>query len=171
MKKFVLIILCVCFCFLAVGCEGETKVRTAHIANITAAMSSDYAIKVTIDDDDRVRDKFVDLQIKSSKEEQLLTFGQELKDSFTICLPKSDFWYNLTYLISQTNGTGEEAGYIKHEDFGSRVFLFSSKNDVDLIFRVVAGQTKQNEDTEEEILVLSEDISGEVVVRMKKHKG
>ena len=169
MKKIVLIILCVCFCFMA-GCENETQLRTAHISEITGALSTDYGIKVTLDNDERMQDKFVDLQIKSSKEEQILHFGQEMEDSFVICLPRSDYWYNLTYLIDKTNGAQSESGYLSYEDFGSRVFLFYADNDVELTFRVVAGQTKTNQDTGEKILVLSEDISQEVKVDVKKHQ-
>lgn len=170
MKKFVLIILCVCFCFMAVGCESETNVNAAHISEITGALSTSYGIKVTLDDDDRVNDKFVDLQIKSNNEEQLLKFGEEMGDTFTICLPKSDYWYNLTYLISKSNGASGEAGYQKYENFGSKVYNFTAPNDVVLTFRVVAGQTKINELTKEEILVLSEEISKEVSVKVKEFK-
>lgn len=170
MRKIISVILCVCFCFLLCGCENETQIKSAHISEITGALSTDYAIKVTLDNDARVNDKYVDLQIKSSKEEQLVTFGEEMEEQFVICFPKSDYWYNLTYLISKTNGVQGEAGYKSYEDFGSRVFLFSADNDVDLTFRVVAGETKRNEETQEEILVLSEDISKEVKVSVKKHE-
>lgn len=172
MKRFrniFLIILCVCFCFM-VGCEAETKLRTAHISEITGALSTDYGIKVVLDKDDRVAGKFVDLQIKSSKTEQVLTFGEERGMQYSICLPKSEYWYNLTYLISKTNGVSDESGYQNYEDYGNKVFLFSADNDVNLTFRVVTGDVKKNTDSGEEILVLSEDISTEVTVAVKKHK-
>lgn len=170
MKKFFLIVCCVCFCFLAVGCESETNINAAHISDITGALSTNYAVKVVLDDDERVNDKYVDLQIKSSKDEQLLKFGEELGEAYVVCLPKSDYWYNLTYLTSKTNGATAEGGYQKYEDFGSKVFNFTSPNDVELTFRVVAGQTKLNEQTKEEILVLSEEISKEVTLKVKKFK-
>lgn len=152
------------------GCEAETKLRTAHISEITGALSTDYGIKVVLDKDDRVADKYVDLQIKSSEAEQVLTFGEECGTQYSICLPKSEYWYNLTYLISKTNGVSDESGYQNYEDYGNKVFLFSADNDVDLTFRVVAGDVKKNTDSGEEILVLSEDISTEVAVTVKKHK-
>ena len=168
MKKTLILILCLCFCFLAVDCEKQTKVRCAYISDITGALNTRYSIKVVLDDDDRVSDKYVDLQIKSSKEEQQLKFGIENGDAYTLTLPKKDYWYNLTYLISKTNGTEVEAGYTLYEDFGNIVYNFSSNNDVDLTFRVVAGQIKKNEQTQENILVLSEDISEEVKINVKK---
>lgn len=170
MKKFVLVFLCLCFCFLTVGCESETRILSGHISEITGARSTEYAIKVTLDDDDRVNEKYVDLQIKSDKENQFLKFGQELGDNHVVCLEKKDYWYNVTYLISNSNGTHVEAGYTPYKDFGDRVYMFTSQNDVGLTFRVVAGQTKLNEQTKEEILVLSEEISEEVKVDVKAYK-
>lgn len=168
MKKFFLMFLCVCLSFTLIGCESETAVRAGHISEITGALSTEYAIKVTLDDDDRVNEKFVDIQVRASEPEQILTFNEENHDPFAIFLPKNDYWYNLTYLISQSNGTQEKEKYKSYEDFGTRVFMFSSQNDVKLTFRVVVGQTKTNDETQEEILVLSEPISEEVEVRVKK---
>lgn len=170
MKKFFVVFLCFCFVFLAVGCESDTAVRAGHISEITGAMSTDYAIKVLLDKDDRVKEKFVDLQIKSSEEEQFLSFGEENGERFVVCLPRKDYWYNLTYLISQTNGTSGQEKYKSYENFGDRVYIFNSQNDVKLVFRVVAGETKINDETKEEILVLGEPISDEVKVDVKKKK-
>ena len=168
MKKILSIILCVCF--LLVGCETGTAVRAGHISEITGALSTNYAIKVVLDNDDRVSEKYVDLQLKSSKANQTLTFGEEMEDPFTICLPKEDYWYNLTYLISQTNGATGKESYQGYEEFGNRIFMFTSQNDVKLTFRVVVGDKKTNSETGEEILVLSESISEEVVVDVKANK-
>ncbi|MBP3431417.1 MAG: hypothetical protein J6K39_00995 [Clostridia bacterium] len=170
MKKIIPIFLCVCFCFLLVGCENETKINAAHISDITGAQSTNYAIKVTLDEDDRVVDKYVGMQIKSSVDDLILTFGEELKDTYALSLPKKDYWYNLTYLISKTNGVGTEAGYLNYEEYGNRVFRFSADTDVNVTFRMVVGKTKKNEETGEEILVLGEEISDEVTVNMKKRE-
>ncbi len=168
MKKFLFSVLCVCLCLLAVGCESQTKVKCAHIADITGALSTQYAIKVTLDDDDRVQDKYVGLQLKADKENLQLKFGEELGDDYTLVLKKVDYWYNLTYLISQTNGAGEEAGYLEYPEYGDRVFRFCADENCELTFRMVAGKPKKNQETGEEILVLSEPISDEVTVKMKK---
>lgn len=170
MKKFVLIFLCVCFSFLALGCETETQLRVASISDLTAARSTHYSIKVVLEDDDRVSERYVDLQIKSDKENQTLRFGEENGDAYTITLPEKDYWYNLTYLISTTNGAGVEGNYEKYPDYGNRVYNFSSQNDVNLTFRVVAGKEKTNEQTGEKILVVGEDISKELKMKVKKVK-
>lgn len=168
-RNLVLIILCVCFSFLSTGCENGTQMRIAHISEITSALSTDHAVRVVLDNDKRMEDKYVDVQIKSNKKDQILTFGEEMEESFRICLAKKDYWYNLNYLISKTNGASHEAGYKKYEDFGNKVYLFSAQNDVDITFRVVVGQIKTNQETKEEILVLSEEISDKVVVKVKTH--
>lgn len=168
MKKWLCVLL-ICFCVFTVGCDSETQVNCAHISNITSALSNQYAIKVVLDDDERVQEKYVSLQIKSSVENLSLTFGEEMEDDYVLSFPKADYWYNLTYLISQTNGVGTEAGYLDYEEYGDRVFRFSAEEDVKLTFRMVAGATKVNEETGEEILVLSEPISKEVEVDVKKN--
>ena len=168
MKKFVLIFFCACFSFLAIGCEKETQLRVATISDITSPLSTHYSIKVNLEEDKRVAERYVDLQIKSSKENQTLRFGEENGDAYTITFDEKDYWYNLTYLIGKTNGVGVEGDYEKYADFGNKVYNFSSQNDVTLVFRVVAGKEKTNEETGEKILVLSEDISKEVKVKVKK---
>lgn len=169
-RNLVLIILCVCFSFLSTGCENGTQMRIAHISEITSALSTDYAVRVLLDNDKRMEDKYVDIQIKSSKEDQILTFGEEMEESFRICLVKKDYWYNLNYLIDKSNGIANQGKYKRYEDFGNKVYLFSAQNDVDLTFRVVAGQLKTNNETKKEILVLSEEISDEIVVHVNAHK-
>lgn len=170
LRKLFLAMLCFSLCIALLGCESETQIMAGHISDITGALSTDYAVKVTLDDDDRLKEKFVDLQIRSSKDEQALTLGEEGKDSVVITIPKKDFWYNLTYLINKTNGVKTPAKFSPYEDFGAKVFRFSADNDVDLTLRVVAGQTKTNEQTKEEILALSEKISDEVKISLKKHE-
>ncbi len=170
MKKFLLVFLCVCFSFLAVACESETQLRVASISDLTGPLATRYSIKVVLEEDERVAERYVDLQIKSSKANQTLRFGEENGDAYTITLDEKDYWYNLTYLISKTNGVGVEGNYEKYTDFGNKIFNFSSQNDVTLTFRVVAGKEKVNKETGEKILVLGEDISKEVKIKVKKLK-
>lgn len=57
---------------------------------------------------------------------------------------------------------------MKFEEFGNKVFNLKTDSDTTLTFRVVVGDKKENEQTGDEILVLSEPISKEVTVKMKK---
>lgn len=169
-RNLILIVLCVCFSFVLVGCESETKVRSAFISDISGALSTRYSIRVALEKDDRVNDKYVDLQIKVDKENQQLLFGEENGDAYTLRLERNDYWYNLNYLISRTNALKVEGEYQNYQDFGTKVFNFSANNDCKLTFRVVAGQEKKNEETGERILVVSEDISEEVTIDVKKNE-
>ena len=168
MKRFFIGFLCVCLCFLCLACESETALRVAHISDITGALSTRYAIKVVLDEDDRVSEKYVGLQIKANKEDVSLKFGEEMGDDYTLVLKKKDFWYNLTDLINDTNGVGTKAGYLRYDEYDDRVFRICSDKEVELTFRMVAGQQKKNETTGEQILTLTEPISDEVTLKMKK---
>ena len=57
---------------------------------------------------------------------------------------------------------------LSYTDYGDKIFNFNVPNDVKLTFRVVAGAVKKDEDTGDDILVLSEDISDEVRINAKK---
>ena len=169
MKKKCFMVLCVLFCCaLLFGCEKETLLRVAHISDNTAARSTNHSIKVILDDDDRVKEKYVDLQIKSDKSGQSVLIGEDRNDQTTIVLDQADFWYNLTYLLDKANGIDVKVEYLSYTDYGDKIFNFNVPNDVKLTFRVVAGAVKKDEDTGDDILVLSEDISDEVRINAKK---
>ena len=169
MRKIFIVICCICFSFTLLGCEAENSLKTAHISDKTNDLSTKYAVLFALDQDDRLTEKYVDIQLKSNKQAQELSVFEENQNSLTITLPEKDFWYNMSYLISKANGT-KEAGYQKYEDFGAKHFVFATENDVDVTFRVVCGDLKKNEGTQEEILVLSEPISKETIIKMKKDK-
>lgn len=169
MKKIFIVICCVCFSFMLLGCETENSLKVAHISDKTNDFSTKYAVLFSLDQDDRLTEKYVDIQLKSNKQAQKLSVFEENENALTITLLEKDFWYNMAYLISRSNGT-KEAGYQKYEDFGTKHFVFTTENDVDITFRVVCGDLKKNEETQEEIFVLSEPISKETVVKMKKDK-
>jgi len=168
MKKFFVGFLCVFFCFMLIACENETQLRVAKISDNTSAMSKDYSIRVVLEDDDRVKDKYVDVQIKANKDNQKLIFGSENQEKGELVCEKKDYWYNLTYLASRAKNE-EEVEYKKYQDFGDKIYNFYTDRDCELKFRVICGKLKTNEQTGEEILVLSEDISEEFSLQVQKH--
>lgn len=163
MKKCIVVLLCAIFCFV-LGCTSETKLRIAHISELTSGNSTNYSIKVTLDEDDRIEERYVDLQVKSDKEKLFLSIGKENQQPKTVFLDEKDYWYNITYLLS------DDEEYQMYKDYGAKIFNITSNNDAKLTFRVVAGKVKENEETSEKILVLGEEISDEVVVDVKKSK-
>ena len=167
MRKRFLIVLCVLFLFVS-GCDKETTLNLAHISDNTLGKSTEYSVKVVLDDDDRMDEKYVDLQVRSSEKDQIVNVGEHGKEKITLRLEKENYWYNLTFLIDRANGISSEGGYLKYGDYGNKIFNLNVPNDVNLTFRVVAGNVKKNEDSAEEILVLSEPISNEFVLEAKK---
>ncbi len=163
---FAIIILCAVF---MCGCQNETELRVAYISDITGALSTNYAVKVVRDKDERVEDKFFDLQLKSNKDEQIVHLNEENGSPIAIFLEKKDTWYNLTYLIGQTNGASVPAKLEKYDKGGSKVYSIKVDNDVELTMRVVVGDEKQNTQTGEKILVLSKEISDEFTLKCKKN--
>lgn len=169
MRKIFLGFLCVCFSLFLCACSNETQLRVAHIVDRTAARSTDYAIEVVLDDDERVKEKYVDLQIMSKNDGQTVHFGEENKTKVPLQLEKKDYWYNLTFLLDKANGL-HEGGYHTYSDYGGKAYTFYTNEDAEISFRVVAGNKKINSATNEEILVLSEDISKTLTIKTKKHE-
>lgn len=169
MRKIFLSVLCVLFCFCC-GCETQTTLLVAHISDCTLGNSTSYSVKVELDDDDRMEEKYVDVQIMSSEGEASVSIGEHGKEKISVYFDKKDYWYNLTYLIDKANGVTTEGGYQKYQQFGSKIYNLTSKVDLKLTFRVVVGNLKKNSQTNEEILVLSEPVSNEFMLKMKKNQ-
>ncbi len=167
MRKFLLAFMCVLFCFCC-GCETQTALQLAHISDNTLGNSTNYSVKVVLDDDERMDEKYVDLQIKSSESGQVVSIGEHGEEKTSVRFDKKDYWYNLTYLVDKANGVSAEGGYQKYQQHGSKTYNLTTKSDVKLTFRVVVGNLKKNTQTNEEILVLSEPISNEFVLKMRK---
>ena len=77
MKRLLLIIFATAL--MLVGCENY-GLRCAHLSNLRQGLSANYAVKMVLDDDERVNDKSVDMQIKSSIDNLVLNFGEEGED-------------------------------------------------------------------------------------------
>ena len=82
MKKISLILCAFIFLlsgFFLASCEKSTRLDCASISEITAASSHDYAIKVCFYQDERLKGKGVDIQVKCDKIASLLCW-QENQD-------------------------------------------------------------------------------------------
>lgn len=167
MKKFFVGFMCVLFSFMLMACESETQLRVAHISDNTAPLSTTYSVKVVLDEDDRVKDKYVDLQIRADKDGQEIIFWEENHESVALNFERKDYWYDLTQLIDGAKQS--KTTYKRYDDFGNRIFNFYSNNECNLVFRVVSGKIQTNKDTDEQILVLNEDISEEFEFHIKKY--
>ena len=166
MKKLSLFLLM--FLFICVGCETQ-GLRCAHLTNATQGLSANYAIRMVLDEDERVKDKEVDLQIKSSNENQKILFGEEGMDKVELNFVKADEWYNLSYLMAQANGVENEE-YETYQNKGNKTYLFSSTSDTKLTFRVVVGKAVLSDSGNGQVLTSSEPVSDELEIEVKKNE-
>ncbi len=166
MKKLGLILLAILF--VCVGCETQ-GLRCAHLTNATQGLSTNYAIRMVLDEDERVKEKEVDLQIKSSNENQKILFGEEGMDKVELNFVKADEWYNLSYLMAQANGLGNEE-YETYQDKGNKTYLFTSLTDTKLTFRVVVGEAVLSDSGNGQVLTSSEPVSDELEIEVKKNE-
>lgn len=166
MKKLGLILLAILF--VCVGCETQ-GLRCAHLTNATQGLSTNYAIRMVLDEDERVKEKEVDLQIKSSNENQKILFGEEGMDKVELNFVKADEWYNLSYLMAQANGLGNEE-YETYQDKGNKTYLFTSLTDTKLTFRVVVGEAVLSDSGIGQVLTSSEPVSDELEIEVKKNE-
>lgn len=166
MKKLGLILLAILF--VCVGCETQ-GLRCAHLTNATQGLSTNYAIRMVLDEDERVKEKEVDLQIKSSNENQKILFGEEGMDKVELNFVKADEWYNLSYLMAQANGLENEK-YETYQDKGNKAYLFTSLTDTKLTFRVVVGEAVLSDSGNGQVLTSSEPVSDELEIEVKKNE-
>lgn len=166
MKKLGLILLAILF--VCVGCETQ-GLRCAHLTNATQGLSTNYAIRMVLDEDERVKEKEVDLQIKSSNENQKILFGEEGMDKVELNFVKADEWYNLSYLMAQANGLENEE-YETYQDKGNKTYLFTSLVDTKLTFRVVVGEAVLSDSGIGQVLTSSEPVSDELEIEVKKNE-
>lgn len=166
MKKLGLILLAILF--VCVGCETQ-GLRCAHLTNATQGLSTNYAIRMVLDEDERVKEKEVDLQIKSSNENQKILFGEEGMDKVELNFVKADEWYNLSYLMAQANGLGNEE-YETYQDKGNKTYLFTSLVDTKLTFRVIVGEAVLSDSGNGQVLTSSEPVSDELEIEVKKNE-
>lgn len=163
--------LCLAMCLIVVGCclgcESD-GLKCAYLTECTQSLSTDYAIKMILDKDKRVEDKYVELQIKSSTEGQKVTFGAENENKYVLNIEEKNNWYNLTTLISDANGLSNTEQYEKYVDKNNMLYTFYCSNDTTLTFRVVVGNVVENSDATGQILTSTEAISKELKVDVKK---
>lgn len=166
MKKFFLSFMLILSFFALSACENSTNLRCATIREISAAGSDNYGITVSFQDDKRLEEKAVDVQIRANKACEL-TFWEEGKEKVVLNLGEKEYWYSLTSLAVTASGKPETEKFMPFKDAISKTYLFKSTLPVELTFRVVAGDVETNASEKGEVLVGSEDISKEFNLKIK----
>ena len=168
MKKraFLLTFLLILSCFFVFSCENATEIRTATISEITASGSKNYGVRVSFMNDSRLREKYVDVQVKFNKIGQII-FWEEHNERLTFEIDEIDEWYSLTSLIvnaKEQNGTED---FEKHNEALARTYLFNYDGSINVDIRVVAGEKEENGAGTGYILVGSELISDKFTLKIQ----
>ena len=158
----ILVIMLLITSFALSGCDNK-GVLCAHISDKTKG--TNYAVGVVFDKDERMKEKYVDIQIKCATAGAFISIGRENEEKTVVTFDKADEWYNLTVLIARANGVKGET-YEKYDNKENVTYLFTSNSDLKLSFRVVAGNVIENDN--EQILVSTEKISNILSLDVKK---
>ena len=154
------------FMFLFVGCEDSTMIKSAFISEATSAGSDEYVVRINFQTDSRLESESVDVLIKSDKPVNL-TFWEENQEELTLTFDKSDYWESLTHLVKLSKGEAGAEAFEKFAEVTNKSYIFKSEEPVNLTFRVIAGQVQDNGDGTGQILIGTDNISEEFVLKIK----
>jgi len=162
MKKFfsILSVFLMSLCVLS-GCEESNTVKTVAFSNITGAGSKDYTVKVMFIEDERVDNKYYDIQIKADKEIKI-KIGKEMEEKKEISINEN--WNSLTTLLIDTPNTET---FTKGSDAVTLVYIFTSQDKAKITFRAVVGGIEENAYGSGYIITSPEACSDELVLEMK----
>lgn len=164
-KKVMVVIAVICM-FGLVGCEDATQIHCATISEITSAGSKNYGVRVSYQQDSRLEGKATDVQIKFSKIGQYI-FWEENGEKLTFNITQMDEWYSVTNLIFKAKGKEGEEKFEDLKGAKTKFYLFNFDGKSEVTLRVVAGQKEENINQTGEILVGSEPISSQFVLKIK----
>ena len=155
------------FIFLS-ACENDITILSATISEITQGNSDSYTIKIVYEKDSRMDNKYIDVQVRCDVEDLVLNFNEEGNDVISLNLTTENRWHSLTSLISSANGVSGKEMFKKYKDANNIIYTFTCKEKAKVDFRVVAGDTVENDDLNGQILVNAEPISKIVSLKINK---
>ena len=168
MKKysFFVLFLAIFALFLFSACENATVIHTVSISEITAAGSKNYGVRISFANDSRLDEKYVDVQVKFNKL-GMLTFWQEHNEKLTFEIDEVDEWYSLTSMFVDAKGQNGTEDFEEHNSALTRTYLFNFDGKLNINIRVVAGNKEENSAGNGYILVGSEPISDQFVLKLQ----
>lgn len=164
-KKVVLSVLLMFFVMIS-GCEDATQIRCASISEITISGSKNYGVRISYQDDSRLDGRATDVQIKFSSIGEY-TFWEDNDEKIKFVVSEMDEWYSLTSLIYKAKGKEGEEKFEDLKNAETKFYLFNFNGKSEVTIRVVAGQKEDNLNKTGEILVGSEPISSQFVLKIK----
>lgn len=168
MKKLKYLFIPLAICAALSGCEASTSIKVASLSEITAAGSSDYAIRIEFADDDRLEQKEYDIQLKCDTENVDLTFWRESEQKITSSISVKNRWHSLTSLKVDAAGLSGQESFQKLKDAVSESYIFNVSAPCKLTFRVVAGEATENSAKTGQILANVDPVSDELTIECKK---
>lgn len=170
MKKVLQIILSavsLCAVFMFAACENSVRVQGAIFSDISISGSDSYGIAVRFLTDSRLKDKYVDVQVKADKKIENITFWEDNGEKYTFSFEEADSWRSITTILVEGKQKPKTEIFEKFEEATSRRYLFSAKEKVTLVFRVVAGESEDNAEKTGKVLTGSEPISNEFKLKVE----
>lgn len=164
-RKIAFVFAIICLLGL-VGCEDATQIHSATISEITTAGSKNFGVRISYQEDSRLEKKATDVQIKFSKLGKY-TFWEENGEKIDFNITEMDEWYSLTSLIYKANGKEGKEEFENLKDAKTKFYLFNFDGKSEVTMRVVVGQKEDNINKTGEILVGSEPISSQFVLKIK----
>lgn len=161
MKKIISFVLLPIFCLILTACESGNTLRTATFSEITSAGSEDYTFKVMFSEDERVDEKYYDLQIKADGNKKIV-IGKEFEEKKEIQLTEN--WQSLTTLLLREPDTET---FTKGKDAGSLIYIFNAEEKTKVILRAVVGGITDNANKTGKIITNPEPASAEFEIETK----
>ena len=162
MKKVfsILSVILISLCVLA-GCEASNTVKTVAFSNITSAGSEDYTVRIMFIEDERVDNKYYDIQLKADKP-MTIKIGKEMEEKKVIQL--SDKWNSLTSLLVDEPNTET---FTKGSEAITLVYILTAEAKANITFRAVVGGIEENAFGTGYIITSPEECSDEFVLQTK----
>jgi len=160
MKKIFCLIFIFLFCFTITACENGNELKTVSFSDVTSAGSENYAFRIDFAKDDRVDDKYYDIQIKADGNKKI-QIGKEYEDKKEVSL--SSDWKSLTTLMLEIPNT--ETFTIGREAV-SIVYIFTTSERVVITLRAVVGGIEDNAFGTGKIITSPEVCSNEFVMKI-----
>lgn len=155
------------FCALTMfACEDATMIKSATINEITAAGSKNYGVRISFQNDSRLKGKGVDVQIKFSKLGEVVIW-KENQEKITFNVEEIDEWYSMTTIFAKASDSLGKEKFTKYEDVLTQTYLFNYEGQNEITLRVVVGTIEENNEKTGEIIVGSEPISNQFTLNIK----
>jgi hypothetical protein len=145
------------------ACQNEPIL--AYFADGTSAGSDNYTINVDFLEDNRFKDNYVDILLKSDIDNLTLDFKKEFDENLEITINQKEKWYSLTQLIVSA---GSEEEFEKLIDKIDMTLVIKSEQDAKLKLKAVCGDKHENSQGETMLINLT-NISDEFVVDLGKN--